>query len=151
MKNSIVLSLLLIVILSFIIVLLLLNRNKVAEQPVVRLPERVEVLATNSREPEFRGPPLREYKPRDYQQVGLIIGGTKDVYPIYGRPSYAYRDRWNYYTTTNGDQIYPLPISNGDRDCMEDMGCQELYGNEDLSILGKDGTFKSKIYRVASF
>ena len=53
MKNSIVLSLLLIVILSFIIVLLLLNRNKVAEQPVVRLPERVEVLATNSREPEF--------------------------------------------------------------------------------------------------
>jgi hypothetical protein len=151
MKNSIVLSLLLIVILSFIIVLLLLNKQNKEPVAAYQPPERIVQVVTNSREPEFRGPPLREYKPANYQQVGLLMGDSKDVYPIYGRPSYAYRDRWNYYTTTSGEQIYPLPISNGDRDCTEDMGCQELYGNEDLSILGKDGTFKSKIYRVASF
>jgi hypothetical protein len=101
------------------------------------------------REPEFRGPPIREYKPNTYKQVGLMMGEGEDMYPIYGRPSYAYNNRWNYYTTTKGDQVYPLPISNGNRDCTEDIGCDELYGNENLSILGKSGTYKTTIYRVS--
>ena len=101
------------------------------------------------REPEFRGPPIREYKPNTYKQVGLLMGENEEMYPIYGRPSYAYNNRWNYYTTTKGDQVYPLPISNGNRDCTEDIGCDELYGNENLSILGKNGTYKTTIYRVS--
>jgi hypothetical protein len=102
-----------------------------------------------TREPEFRRPPIREYKPDTYKQVGLLVGEDSDIYPIYGRPSYAYNNRWNYYTTTKGHQVYPLPISNGDRDCTEDIGCDELYGNENISILGKTGNFKPTIYRVS--
>jgi hypothetical protein len=101
------------------------------------------------REPEFRRPPIREYKPDTYKQVGLLVGEDSDIYPIYGRPSYAYNNRWNYYTTTKGHQVYPLPISNGDRNCTEDIGCDELYGNENISILGKTGNFKPTIYRVS--
>lgn len=104
---------------------------------------------TPVREPEFRRPPIREYKPDTYKQVGLLVGEDSDIYPIYGRPSYAYNNRWNYYTTTKGHQVYPLPISNGDRNCTEDIGCDELYGNENISILGKSGTFKPTIYRVS--
>jgi hypothetical protein len=102
-----------------------------------------------TREPEFRRPPIREYKPDTYKQVGLLVGEDSDIYPIYGRPSYAYNNRWNYYTTTKGHQVYPLPISNGDRNCTEDIGCDELYGNENISILGKTGNFKPTIYRVS--
>jgi len=102
-----------------------------------------------TREPEFRRPPIREYKPNTYKQVGLLVGEDSDIYPIYGRPSYAYNNRWNYYTTTKGHQVYPLPISNGDRNCTEDIGCDELYGNENISILGKTGNFKPTIYRVS--
>jgi hypothetical protein len=108
-----------------------------------------QILTAPVREPEFRGPPIREYKPNTYKQVGLMMGEGDDMYPIYGRPSYAYNNRWNYYTTTKGDQVYPLPISNGNRDCTEDIGCDELYGNENLSILGKSGTYKTTIYRVS--
>jgi hypothetical protein len=117
----------------------------IVQAPVI--PDRI--LTSPVREPEFRGPPIREYKPNTYKQVGLLMGEGEDMYPIYGRPSYAYNNRWNYYTTTKGDQVYPLPISNGNRDCTEDIGCDELYGNENLSILGKSGTYKTTIYRVS--
>jgi hypothetical protein len=141
-----------IVTISVIIVLLMiliwaLSRPQgiIVQAPVI--PNQIYTAPV--REPEFRGPPIREYKPNTYKQVGLMMGEGEDMYPIYGRPSYAYNNRWNYYTTTKGDQVYPLPISNGNRDCTEDIGCDELYGNENLSILGKSGTYKTTIYRVS--
>lgn len=146
-NHSIVLMSLIFIIL--LIILFILVKQEPEEPVIVSVPVPVPVRA-RAREPEFRNPPLREYKPASYQQVGLLMGEGSDMYPIYGRPSYTYNNRWNYYTTTKGEQIYPLPISNGDRDCTEDIGCDELYGNENLSIFGKDGTYKSKIYRVTT-
>jgi hypothetical protein len=154
MKKSdiIIISVSAVAVILFIAISVLLMRpgsvsGSEPQKIIVQGPERI--ITQPARTPEYRGPPLREYKPSTFQQVGLLMGGS-ETFPIYGKPSYAYRDRWNYYTTTQGEQMYPLPISNGDRDCTEDIGCQELYGNEDLSILGKEGTFKSKIYRVIS-
>jgi len=154
MKKSdiIIISVSAVAVILFIAISVLLMRPGSGSEPqkiIVQGPERI--ITQPARTPEYRGPPLREYKPSSFQQVGLLTGnGGSETFPIYGKPSYAYRDRWNYYTTTQGEQMYPLPISNGDRDCTEDIGCQELYGNEELSILGKEGTFKSKIYRVIS-
>lgn len=134
-----------IVLLLILIMALMRPQEIIVQAPIV--PN--QVFTAPVREPEFRGPPIREYKPSTYKQVGLMMGEGEDMYPIYGRPSYAYNNRWNYYTTTKGDQVYPLPISNGNRDCTEDIGCDELYGNENLSILGKSGTYKTTIYRVS--
>ena len=133
-----------------VVLIVVLTFPRAPQQVVVQapiIPNRI--LTAPVREPEFRGPPIREYKPNTYKQVGLMMGDNNAMFPIYGRPSYAYNNRWNYYTTTQGEQVYPLPISNGTRDCTEDIGCDELYGNENLSILGKDGTFKTTIYRVS--
>jgi len=134
-----------------VILIVVLAFNKESPQQVVVqapvIPNRI--FTAPVREPEFRGPPIREYKPNTYKQVGLMMGENNDMFPIYGRPSYAYNNRWNYYTTTQGDQVYPLPVSNGNRDCTEDIGCDELYGNENLSILGKNGTYRTTIYRVS--
>ena len=133
-----------------VVLIVVLTFPRAPQQVVVQAPNIPNrILTSPVREPEFRGPPIREYKPNTYKQVGLMMGDNNAMFPIYGRPSYAYNNRWNYYTTTQGDQVYPLPISNGTRDCTEDIGCDELYGNENLSILGKDGTFKTTIYRVS--
>ena len=134
------------VALLVLIIIVLVPRER-PQQIVVQAPVVPDTAPV--REPEFRGPPIREYKPNTYKQVGLMMGENEEMYPIYGRPSYAYNNRWNYYTTTKGEQVYPLPISNGNRDCTEDIGCDELYGNENLSILGKSGTYKTTIYRVS--
>ena len=97
------------------------------------------------REPEFRNAPYKQYKPRNFQQMGVLLGDD-GVLPLYGRESPGYRDRYQYYTTTPGEQIYPLTITQGDRECTEDIGCPEFYGNEEVSVLGKDGTYKVNIY-----
>ena len=105
--------------------------------------------------PEYREPPLKEYRQpmrqTSYQQVGLLIGGAETL-PLYGKESLTRRNQWHYYTTTPGNQVYPLPVSTNGRDCMEDIGCSELYGNETLSVTGRDGTdFQAKIYRTENF
>jgi hypothetical protein len=39
----------------------------------------------------------------------------------------------------------------GERDCMDDIGCQEIYGNETINILGQSGDYSAKLYRTDNF
>ncbi len=99
------------------------------------------------RSPEFRPPPYKTYKPADFQQLGVLTGDDGQILPLYGKPSDTHRTRWNYYTSTPGNQIYPLPIKREDRDCTEDLGCDELYGSEQVSVTGMGGDFNAEIYK----
>lgn len=121
-------------------------------QPVVKEPQPTvkEVVVVKEQVPEFRQPPYKQYKPPNYQQMGLLTNEEDgSVIPLYGRESFGYRDRYNYYTTTTGNQVYSLPLTYQDRDCTEDIGCQEFYGNEIVNVLGKD--YKTKMYRTNSY
>ena len=101
--------------------------------------------------PEFRQPPIKMYKPGHVQQMGVLLGDDGETLPLYGKEVMGRRDRYHYYTTTPGEQIYSLPISHEDRDCMDDMGCRELYGQEKVNIMGKTNPFEAKLYRTNNF
>jgi hypothetical protein len=103
------------------------------------------------REPEFRGPPIKKYKPGHMQQMGIITGPNEETMPLYGKEVRGRRDRYHYYTTTGDHNLYPVPLSHNSRDCMEDIGCQELYGNETVSVTGKTGSFEVNMYRTDDF
>ncbi len=142
-------------ILLFIVLLLLTITivQVTTEAPVaapVTILKRVEVPVRIPVEREFRNAPIKRYKPGYTQQVGVLIGDDETL-PIYSREVRGRRDRYHYYTVTPGNQQYSLPITIGDRDCMDDIGCQELYGNESVSVLGEDGQFSAKIYRTDNF
>jgi hypothetical protein len=130
--------------------ILWLSRPKVV---VVREPAQpvTPVVVEQRTTPEFRGPPLKVYAPlADYQQVGLLIGNGETL-PLWGKPSLAYKGQWNYYTMTSGQQMYPLPVFSQNKDCSEDIGCYELYDNQDVTVTGRDDlTYKTKIYRTVS-
>ena len=98
--------------------------------------------------PETRGPPYRTWAPAKFQQVGILTSTGKETLPLYGRRTPAYNSRYNYYTVTNGNQLYPLVISIDGRDCTEDIGCNELYGNEDVTIIDRPDIYKPKMYRI---
>lgn len=102
------------------------------------------------RSPEFRQPPLKQWRPKQYQQMGLLTNGS-DTLPLYGKESASHRDRFFYYTATPGEQLYPLPIEHNGRDCMDDIGCPEFYGNENVTVTAKDGEYSTKIYRTEQF
>ena len=84
--------------------------------------------------------------PESFQSVGLIKsdGG---VLPLYGRRTMRGGDRWNYYTRTDTFNPVPVPIRFQRRDCMDDVGCQEILSGEHIKveILGKEGT--ANMYR----
>jgi hypothetical protein len=103
------------------------------------------------RAPEFRPPPIKRYKPPSFNQMGLLINDAGDTLPLYGRESRTHRNRYHYYTTTAGEQIFPIPITHKERECIDDIGCEEFYGNEKVSVLGKDTDYTAKIYRTDNF
>lgn len=121
------------------------------EVPVMHVPPRLTERQERPRSREFRQAPIKQYKPGRTQQVGILIGDGDQTLPLYGKEVRGRRDRYNYYTTTGGENLYPLPVSYGSRDCMEDIGCQELYGNEAVSVTGKTGSFNVKLYRTDDF
>jgi hypothetical protein len=127
---------------------------QVVEVPVeVAVPVPMRAAPTRReqvREPEFRGPPIKQYKPGHMQQMGLITNGEETL-PLYGKEVRGRRDRYSYYTTTGGENIYPVSVSHNARDCMEDIGCQELYGNETVTVMGKTGSFTVNMYRTDDY
>jgi len=121
------------------------------EVPVMVPPPRPVRTQEIRREPEFRGPPIKQYKPGYMQQMGILVGGDGETLPLYGKEVRGRRDRYHYYTTTGGENLYPIPVSHDGRDCIDDIGCQELYGNESVSVTGKTGSFDVKMYRTDDF
>lgn len=140
------------VVLVFIVFYMYQNPKVVkvpVEIPVMPVPPRPMVSQERPRSPEFREPPIKQYKPGYMQQMGVLIGD--ETLPLYGKEVRGRRDRYHYYTTTGGENLYPLPVSHNSRDCMEDIGCQELYGNEAVSVTGKTGSFNVNLYRTDNF
>ena len=119
------------------------------EVPIV--PPRPMMRRERRHEPEFRGPPIKQYKPGHMQQMGVLMGPGQETLPLYGKEVTGRRDRYHYYTTTGGENLYPIPVSHNTRDCMEDIGCEELYGNESVSVLGKTGAYAVNMYRTDDF
>jgi hypothetical protein len=127
---------------------------------VVKVPVQIPIMIPPSgpvatqeirHEPEFRGPPIKQYKPGRMQQMGILVGEGGETLPLYGKEVRGRRDRYHYYTTTGGENLYPIPVTHDGRDCVDDIGCQELYGNESVSVTGKTGSFDVTMYRTDDF
>lgn len=85
----------------------------------------------------------------NYQQVGAVNSGDK-ILPLYGRPRWPGANKWNYYTNTDGFQSIKLPVQFKRMDCQDEVGCDEIYDGDNISIpqYGKDKEFKANIYRL---
>jgi len=94
-----------------------------------------------------------------FQQVGLLVapGGSplsanpeRTLVPLYGRRTMASRNKWNYYTRTDGLNPVQVPIRYKNRDCDDDNGCDEIYDGDEVSSPAQGQTFKANIYRQKS-
>jgi hypothetical protein len=84
--------------------------------------------------------------PQAFQQSGIIKSGDV-ILPLYSR-QIAYRsDRYNYYTRTDSFNPVQLPIYYQRRDCMDDIGCDELLGGESIKIAGLEKEGHVEVYK----
>ena len=150
-KNKTQKKLLTIALVIFVAMIVYKLRNPIIIKEQVPVSVPIEVPVQIPVEKEYRNPPIKEYKPGYVQQMGVLVGSDEETLPLYGKEVRGRRDQYHYYTTTPGDQIYSLPVTIDNRDCMDDIGCRELYGNETVSVIGQTGSFQAKLYRTDNF
>jgi len=85
--------------------------------------------------------------PESFQMTGNINVDGK-MLPLYGRRTMrGSSDRWNYYTRTDTYNPVPIPLRYKNRDCMDDIGCQELFSGEQVSLDGTGESGKVRLFR----
>jgi hypothetical protein len=90
-----------------------------------------------------------------FQQVGLLVApgasalsaGNRTLVPLYGRRVAARRDKWNYYSRTDGLNPVQVPIRYKNRDCDDDIGCDEVYDGDEVAVPAQGQTFKVQLYK----
>ena len=94
--------------------------------------------------------------PEQYQQIGVLtaVGGSstsatpsRTIIPLFGRPAVGNRDRWNYYTRTDGLNPVQVPIRFNNRACDDDNGCNELFDGDSISVPLMGQSYTASIYR----
>ena len=100
--------------------------------------------------------PSRGY-PSEYQQVGVlepqddtpqVIYKGHMLLPLFGRPTYPGSHAWNYYSGNDNLATIKLPVIQGQKDCLGQAGCKELYDGDMVQVRGLPGTYKVQLYRM---
>jgi len=97
--------------------------------------------------------------PDTYQQVGVLTapGGTetsgsptRTILPLFGRRVLYNRDKWNYYTRTDGMNPVQVPVQFKRRNCDDDNGCDEVLDGDSVGcpVLGQ--SYTANIYRYST-
>ena len=85
--------------------------------------------------------------PETYQSMGVITMEDGQVLPLYGRRTASRSDRFQYYTRTDSYNPVQLPIQYKRRDCQDDIGCDELFNSEVVTVTPTNQKGTATIYR----
>ena len=94
--------------------------------------------------------------PQEFQQMGVLTapGGSstsaspnRTLLPLLGRRSANSRDRYNYYTRTDGFNPLQVPVSYKNRGCDDDTGCDEIMSGDTVSVPILGQTYTATVYK----
>jgi hypothetical protein len=84
----------------------------------------------------------------NYSQVGILtrITGNETILPLMGRKLFRNRDKWNYYTMNDKNNMIKLPITFKNKKCMSDQGCDDICTGDKVFVDGYKDLFQATIY-----
>ena len=84
----------------------------------------------------------------NYSQIGILtrISGKETILPLMGRKLFRNRDKWNYYTMNDKNNMIKLPITFKNKKCMGDQGCDTIYSGDKIYVEGYNDLFNATIY-----
>jgi len=89
----------------------------------------------------------------EYSQIGILtrVNGDETILPLMGKKINIGRDKWNYYTMNDKNNMIKLPIKYKNKKCMGDIGCDNIYTGDLVEVEGYNDIFKATIYENDSF
>ena len=97
--------------------------------------------------------------PDSFQQLGVLTapGGTdnsgtptRTILPLFGRAIDSARNKWNYYTRTDGMNPVQVPLQFKRRNCDDDVGCDEVLDGDNVGVPVMRQAFTANIYRYST-
>lgn len=94
--------------------------------------------------------------PEQFQQIGVLSapGGTantatpnRTLLPLFGRKVAYGREKYNYFTRSDGINPMQVPVSFKNRDCQDDNGCDEISTGDTVAVPLLGQTFVATTYR----
>jgi hypothetical protein len=84
-----------------------------------------------------------------YRQVGILTrlnGNDETILPLMGRPLFTRRDKWNFYTLNDKNNMIKLPVTVKGRSGTDEYGCDNVYNGDTVYVEGYNGAFKVTAY-----
>jgi len=94
--------------------------------------------------------------PEQFQQIGILSapGGTattatpnRTLLPLFGRKVAYGREKYNYFTRSDGINPMQVPVTFKNRDCQDDNGCDEISSGDTVAVPLLGQTFVATTYR----
>lgn len=84
----------------------------------------------------------------EYKQIGILtrVNGVETVLPLMGRPLIVARDKWNYYTMNDKNNMIKLPIVFKNKSCTSEIGCDSVYDGDTVFVEGYKDLFQVTLY-----
>lgn len=92
------------------------------------------------------------YPPPTYQTIGYLEGNG-ETRPLLGRRSHTRRHRWHYSSTNdpkadiNALRLPVSSVSDNNRKCTEEMGCDELMDGDTVTVPGLAEPMQVHLYK----
>ena len=87
--------------------------------------------------------------PETYQSMGVLKTGEGKILPLYGRRTSSRSDRFQYYSRTDGYNPVQLPIRYNNYNCVDDVGCNELFDGDTISLVPTGERASITLYRLS--
>jgi hypothetical protein len=132
-------------------------QGKKEKQVILISQNKQDTPPSNSSLPSFpeQAPkyPLRNVD-TNFQQIGTLTNNDADdpiILPLFGRPLPSRKDRWEYYTATDKFHMLKIPILFEQKDCLEEVGCQEIYNKDKVYVPSYQKEFEVQLYKYRNF
>ena len=95
--------------------------------------------------------------PEEFRQMGVLTapGGSstsaspnRTLLPLLGRRVASSRERYNYYTRTDGFNPVQVPVNFKNRPCDDDNGCDEIMNGDTIAVPLLGQTFVANVYKL---
>jgi len=121
------------------------NRAPKPERDWMARPDLSALTASSTNLPAFATRGI----PETYQSMGILQVDGGEILPLFGRRTACRKDRSQYYTRTDSYNPVQLPLRHKNRNCEDDIGCEEIFDGDKLTVVPTGKPATATIYRFS--